>query len=197
MSPVLDRSGLLSRLQSGEVVIIPTDTLPGVAALPVHAQRIWELKQRPADKPLILMGATVEVLLQNVEQRCHADAAALAGLHWPGPLTLVLPARSAWVAQLNPGGFSLGCRIPACAQTRQLLVESGPLATSSANLSGEPAACNEEEAARKFPGIAQLGPQPWSPHSGQASTVLEWCGRNSWRCLRRGAVMPEGLNEHN
>ena len=197
MSVVLDRHELLSRLQSGDVVIIPTDTLPGMAVLPAHAQRIWELKHRPADKPLILMGATVEALLQNVDQCCHSDAAALARRHWPGPLTLVLPARSGWVEQLNPSGLSLGCRIPACSLTKQLLVESGPLATSSANVSGQPAASDEEEAARQFPEIAQLGPQPWSAHSGQASTVLEWCGHNSWRCLRRGAVMPKGLNELN
>ena len=197
MSVVLDRHELLSLLQSGEVVIIPTDTLPGMAALPAHAHRIWGLKHRPADKPLILMGATVDALLQNVDQRCHADAAVLAERHWPGPLTLVLPARTGWVKQLNPGGLSLGCRIPACTQTKQLLAESGPLATSSANLSGQPASSNEVEAARQFPGIAQLGPQPWSAHSGQASTVLEWCGQNTWRCLRRGAVMPEGMNELN
>ena len=197
MPVVLDRDELLARLQSGEVVIIPTDTLPGVAALPAHAQRIWELKHRPADKPLILMGATVEALFQNVDKCCHADAAALARRHWPGPLTLVLPARPGWVEQLNPGGLSLGCRIPACSQTKQLLVESGPLATSSVNVSGQPAASNEEEAALQFPGIAQLGPQPWVAHSGQASTVLEWCGQNTWRCLRRGAVMPKGLKELN
>ena len=195
MSVVVDRQGLLSRLQSGEVVIIPTDTLPGVAAMPAHAHRIWGLKRRPADKPLILMAATVEALLEHVDDCCHGDAAALARRHWPGALTLVLPARSGYVNQLNPGGLSLGCRIPACALAKQLLVESGPLATSSANLSGQPAASNAEEAARQFPEIAQLGPQPWLPHSGQASTVLAWCGPRSWRCLRRGAVMPSGLNE--
>ena len=195
MSVVLDRTGLLSRLRSGEVVIIPTDTLPGVAVNPAHAHRIWELKRRPAEKPLILMGATVEALLQHVDVCCHGDAAALAQQHWPGALTLVLPATSGCVAQLNPGGRSLGCRIPACALTQDLLIESGPLATSSANLSGQPAAISAEEADRQFPGIAQLGPQPWPLHSGQASTVLAWCGINSWRCLRRGAVIPSGMRE--
>lgn len=191
---LLDQPLLVSRLNSGDAVIIPTDTLPGLAVIPERAERIWALKRRPADKPLILMGATVESLFEHVACDCREEAIVAAALCWPGPVTLVLPARDkAMVRHLNPGGTTLGCRIPCCLQTQELLAESGPLATSSANRSGAPAARTAEEAAREFPNVPQLGPQPWLPSSGQASTVLAWQDSGMWQLLRRGAVMPEGL----
>ena len=192
--PILDAPDLVLRLCVGDAAIIPTDTLPGLAVIPDHAQTLWRLKCRPADKPLILMGATVDDLLSEVAVSCHQEVEALAQRYWPGALTLVLPARDGGAAShLNPGGRTLGCRIPACKPTRALLQISGPLATTSANRSGEPASTTEAEAAVYFPDVAQLGPQPWPEHSGQASTVLVWVEGGRWRMARRGAVIPAGL----
>ena len=192
--PILDAPDLVRRLRAGDAAIIPTDTLPGLAVIPDQAQTLWRLKCRPADKPLILMGATLDDLLSEVAASCHRDVEALAQRYWPGALTLVLPARDGGVAcHLNPGGQTLGCRIPACEQTRALLRISGPLATTSANRSGEPASTTGAEAAVYFPDVAQLGPQPWPQHSGQASTVLVWVDGARWRMARRGAVIPAGL----
>ena len=129
--PVLEAVPLASLLQSGQAAVIPTDTVVGLAVRPEEACQIWTLKRRPADKPLILMGGDVDGLLGFAEERCHADARSLAERHWPGALTLVLPARGRVVDLLNPGGGSLGIRIPACGPTRELLRLVGPLATSS------------------------------------------------------------------
>ena len=74
---------LAQRLQQGEPALFPTDTLPALAAIPAAAQAIWQLKQRPADKPLILMGASVEQLLP-----AWAKSPRMAGsawLNWAGP----------------------------------------------------------------------------------------------------------------
>ena len=192
--PILEATALVQRLRAGEAAIIPTDTLPGLAVMPDQAQTLWHLKRRPADKPLILMGATVDDLLQEVDVSCHREVEALAGHYWPGALTLVLPACDGGAAcHLNPGGRTIGCRIPACKQTRELLQISGPLATTSANRSGEPASMTSADASRYFPDVAQLGPQPWPQPSGQASTVLVWVEVGRWRMARRGAVIPEGL----
>ncbi|MCB4395156.1 L-threonylcarbamoyladenylate synthase [Synechococcus sp. HB1133] len=191
--PILEATALVQRLRAGEAAIIPTDTLPGLAVMPDQAQTLWHLKRRPADKPLILMGATVDDLLQEVDVSCHREVEALAGDYWPGALTLVLPACDGAACHLNPGGRTLGCRIPACKQTRELLQISGPLATTSANRSGEPASMTSADASRYFPDVAQLGPQPWPQPSGQASTVLVWVELGRWRMARRGAVIPEGL----
>ena len=193
-APVLAASDLALRLRAGEAAIIPTDTLPGLAVIPEHAQTLWRLKRRPADKPLILMGASVNDLFQEVAVACHREVEALVERYWPGALTLVLPARDGGAAcHLNPGGATLGCRIPDCEQTRGLLQLSGPLATTSANRSGEPASMTAAEAARCFPNVAQLSPQPWPQPSGQASTVLVWVEEGRWRMLRRGAVIPAGV----
>ena len=192
---VLDADALSQHLQQGGAAVIPTDTVPGLAIAPRQADDIWRLKRRPADKPLILMGASVEALLRHAQAHCRDDARRLAERHWPGALTLVVPAHGEVLQALNPGGTCLGLRIPNCELSRELLQRTGPLATSSANPSGDPAATTPEQAALYFPDLPQLGPQPWPPLSGQASTVINWISSGRWKVLRRGAVMPEGIAE--
>ena len=190
---VLGPEHMASHLMAGGVAVIPTDTVVGLAVEPSQASSIWGLKRRPADKPLILMGNSTDSLLEQVLADCHHDAQRLADRFWPGALTLVLPARGEVQDALNPGGSSLGVRIPACQLTCQLLERTGPLATSSANPSGDSAAMTAADASRYFPALPQLGPQPWPPHSGQASTVMGWLGPGRWQLLRRGAVIPQEL----
>lgn len=192
---VLGADALSQHLQQGGAAVIPTDTVPGLAIAPRQADDIWRLKRRPADKPLILMGASVEALLRHAQAPCRDDARRLAERHWPGALTLVVPAHGEVLQTLNPGGTCLGLRIPNCELSRELLQRTGPLATSSANPSGDPAATTPEQAALYFPDLPQLGPQPWPPLSGQASTVINWISSGRWKVLRRGAVMPEGIAE--
>ena len=190
MSPLCSASELAARLRGGEAVLFPTDTLPALATTPGAAQQLWALKQRPAHKAVILMGARADDLWPCLGRPVEPAWRALADRHWPGALTLVLPARGILVEQLNPGGASLGLRVPACPQALELLRCSGPLATTSANRSGEPACTTAEEACAAFPGVAQLAPVPWPTPSGQASTVLAWSDAGSWRLLRAGAVPP-------
>ena len=189
MTSVLDPAVLAARLQAGAAALFPTDTLVALAALPDHAGQIWQLKQRPPDKPLILMGADLAQLQQVAGVQWPEAALELARAHWPGALTLVLPAAGVLVDQLNPGGSSVGLRVPSCAMAQALLRLSGPLATTSANRSGQPAATTAVEAADCFgaQGVPLLGPVPWPAPSGQASTVLAWQD-GSWQVLRAGSV---------
>ena len=189
---VLGPADLSRRLQAGSAALFPTDTLPALAAAPDHAGQLWRLKQRPPDKPLILMAAELTQLQEVLGQPWHPAWLELAQAVWPGAVTLVLPASSPWAAVLHPGGRSLGLRIPACEQARALLRCSGPLATTSANRSGEPAATTAAEAALWFPAVPQLGPLPWPAAGGTASTVLAW-GDRGWRLIRAGASLPSGL----
>ena len=171
---LLDRDGIKAHLRAGGAALLPTDTLPALASMPEQAAQIWRLKKRPQDKPLILMGADVDALLCHVAPAARADASALAQLHWPGALTLVLPAFGPCAETLNPGVATLGLRIPACKPMLDLLRCSGPLATTSANLSGEPASRTETEAAGAFPDLPLLAPIPWPAPSCQASSVIAW-----------------------
>ena len=190
---VLDRDGIEVHLRAGGAALLPTDTLPALAAMPEQAAQIWRLKKRPQDKPLILMGADVDGLLCHVSPAARADASALAQRHWPGALTLVIPAFGAFAEALNPGVATLGLRIPACKPMLDLLRCSGPLATTSANLSGENSSRTEREAARAFPELPLLAPIPWPAPSCQASSVIAWQEPQGWHWLRRGAVMPAGV----
>lgn len=188
LAPSLPAAALAARLHNGEAAIFPTDTLPALATAPDQAQLLWELKQRPAHKPVILMAATEGELWQALGVEPLPAWQALARTHWPGALTLVLPARSRLARQLNPDGDSLGVRIPACPAALELLRCSGALATSSANRSGEPACLTTAEAQACFPQVARLAPEPWPTPSGQASTVLRW-QPEGWTVLRAGAVV--------
>ncbi|MFY8148661.1 MAG: L-threonylcarbamoyladenylate synthase [Prochlorococcaceae cyanobacterium] len=191
--PVLKAPALAERLQRGAAALFPTDTLPALAACPEHADQIWRLKGRPQDKPLILMGADLEQLRGALPLEWRPEWLALAESGWPGALTLVLPAAGAWVEALHPGGGSLGLRVPACEAARELLRLSGPLATTSANRSGEPPATSAPEAAALFPELPLLGAVPWPEPSGQASTVISWSDDGGWQLLRAGAVLPPEL----
>jgi L-threonylcarbamoyladenylate synthase len=183
-------------LAAGEAVLFPTDTLPALACRPAAAALLWRLKQRPADKPLILMGADLPQLIAVLGVPWQEAWLEQARRSWPGAVTLVLPVTGALTDHLHPGGTSLGLRVPACEPARELLRLSGPLATTSANRSGQPPATTATEAAYQFPGLALLEPLPWPPGSGQASTVLAWrgeeCSDGPWAVLRPGATPAPG-----
>lgn len=200
-SRALPAPALAGELINGAVALMPTDTLPALVARPAFASRIWGLKQRPLEKPLILMGADLAQLEAELGMPWRAEWLAMAALGWPGPLTLVLPASGSLVEQLHPGGASLGLRIPASAPARELLRCSGVLATTSANPSGVPAARTAEAASGFFPDLPLLAPTPWPAGSGLASTVLAWqqpggssAGAGGWHVVRQGAfVLPDHL----
>ena len=192
MAPLLAAADLAARLRNGEPALFPTDTLPALASRPESAGQLWELKQRPQNKPLILMGASAQELWAWLGIDPDPAWTALVKQHWPGALTLVVPAAPALVEPLHPGGDSLGLRIPACPEALELLRLSGPLATTSANRSGEEPSLTAAAAAARFPQVARLAPEPWPQPSGQASTVLRW-SEGCWQVLRQGAVLPAAL----
>ncbi|MFM7266382.1 MAG: L-threonylcarbamoyladenylate synthase [Cyanobium sp.] len=201
---ILEAEALAAHLLDGGAALFPTDTLPALAALPEAAAALWALKARPAHKPLILMGADLPQLRAALGQPWCADWLEMASAVWPGAVTLVLPLSGAIADCLHPGGGTLGMRVPACECARSLLRCTGPLATTSANRSGDEPIRDPDGAARVFPELPCLGPLPWPTGSGQASTVLAWgaeqeaggntagnaASRQPWRVLRAGATIP-------
>lgn len=182
---------LAQHLRTGGAALFPTDTVPALAASPAAAQSLWGLKRRPLDKPLILMGADVQQLRQQLAIPWPPGWVRMAEQSWPGAVTLVLPIPGPISEWLHPGGRSLGLRVPNCAAARDLLRLSGPLATTSVNRSGEPAALDALAAARVFPELPLLAPIPWPPCRGQPSRVLAWRGASGddpeeWQELRPG-----------
>lgn len=174
------------------LISFPTDTVPALAARPQQADLIYQAKRRPPEKPLILMGASLQDLLPYVLG--DADALkiwqATAQKHWPGQLTLVLPASDRTPPTLNPQATgTLGIRVPNHPAALALLARTGPLATTSANLSGQPPLTEPQKIAQTFPTAlilfvpAELTAEP----SGQPSTVAKWTV-GGWEILRQGKV---------
>ena len=179
---------LASKLKKGSLALFPTDTLPALCSYPKYAKKIWNIKKRPLNKPLILMGGCLDDLFEFVEPCAIEDGLKMANTYWPGALTIILPTRGAISRNLNCNSNSLGFRVPALKHARDLLLITGPLATTSANISGNSPVKDALEASLQFPGIPILSPVPWPNSSGRASTVIEW-EDGKWKLLRAGSVV--------
>ncbi len=181
---------LIIRAKSGHLVSFPTDTVPALAILPERAELIFAAKQRPADKPLILMGATAEDLWPYVSGTAAEKEIwqQIAETYWPGPLTLVLPASALAPKAMNPiDPSTLGIRVPNCELTCQILAATGPMATTSANRSGSPPLTTMASIAAAFPEVFTLKENQRKLGSGLPSTVAKWTGEG-WQILRQGAI---------
>ena len=181
-------SELAFKLKNGSLGLFPTDTLPALCSYPKYSQKIWAIKKRPSIKPLILMGGCMDDLFEFVHPCALEDALKLAKIYWPGALTIILPTIGNFSENLNRHSNSLGFRVPDLKLARDLLLETGPLATTSANISGEAPVKDALEASIQFPGIPILAPVPWPNSSGMASTIVEW-EEGKWNLLRAGSVV--------
>ena len=162
----------LKTLRSGLPIIFPTDTLPAIGCLPKFSKIIYEIKKRDRNKPLILMGSKYKQLIDYVHESAKEDFEKIASKYWPGALTMVVPSSYQQNASLTSKDRSLGIRIPNSSIAQTLLQETGPLLTSSANISGFRGSITVEGIALDFPSLKILGPIPWEKRSGKASTII-------------------------
>ena len=180
----------IQAIQAGEIIGVPTDTLYGVAADPFNQdalEKIFVLKGRPGLKPLALLVASIE---QGQELAAFSDRALqLAEDHWPGGLTLVLPRLDSvpdWVG--NTERRTVGLRCPDHETAIALLEECGPLAVTSANISGQAPALSDEDARDLF-GSEVACYVPGEATGGEASTIIDLTQPAEW-VLRDGPVRP-------
>jgi L-threonylcarbamoyladenylate synthase len=181
---------LIIAAKSGNLVSFPTDTVPALATLPTCAGLIFAAKQRSQTKPLILMVSEIADLWQFTTrtEREIKIWQAVADRYLPGALTLVLPASNLIPAVMNPlKNQTIGLRVPNCEVTRSILNQTGALATTSANLSGESPLLTMSEISDRFPQVSALNCDLDIPTTGQPSTVIQWSS-NDWKVLRQGAV---------
>ncbi|MFN2606409.1 MAG: L-threonylcarbamoyladenylate synthase [Acidimicrobiales bacterium] len=177
-------------LADGWPVGIPTDTVYGLAADPFRpgaTDRVFRAKRRPRDVslPVLVTGADQVLTMATA---VPAAARALMERFWPGPLTLVLPARPDLGADLGDDGLTVGVRCPGHDVPRALCALVGPLATTSANVHGRPTLVTAAEVADAFgpsvPVVLDGGPCRGAPSTvvdctGQEPTLLR-DGRLSW-----------------
>ena len=190
---LVDCKSALNTLKSGLPIIFPTDTLPAIGCLPQFSNIIYELKKRDRDKPLILMGSEHKQLIDYVHESAKEDYENIASKYWPGALTMVIPASEKQTSILTSNDLTVGLRIPNSNMAQSLIRETGPLLTSSANISGFKGSITVEGIFIDFPSVKILSPIPWEKSSGKASTSISWKKSGDWRLIRKGEVLVREL----
>jgi tRNA threonylcarbamoyl adenosine modification protein (Sua5/YciO/YrdC/YwlC family) len=183
----------LELLQDGQVVAFPTDTVYGLAAdlhNPQAIQRLYAIKGREAAKAIGVLVGSPQVLDQ-ITAGMNSLAQHLAQRFWPGPLTLVVPSHPSLPAILSPLP-TVGVRMPDHVDALALLNLSGPLAVTSANLSGAASAVIAQDVydqiGAQIPLILDGGKAP----GGLSSTVVD-CTQATFKILRVGPISQQEL----
>jgi L-threonylcarbamoyladenylate synthase len=176
------------RLRAGAVIAFPTDTLYGVgarAADPAAVARLYEVKRRPSGQPMVsLVNDRAQVERFAVVSPAAAD---LMERFWPGPLTLVLPARP------PTDGSTIAVRAPDHEVALALLTALGePIASSSANPAGQPPPVDADQVIAGLGDELDLVLDGGPCRIGQPSTILDLTGATP-RILRQGAIPAAAL----
>ena len=183
-------------VQRGELVVIPTDTVYGLGAdafAPEAVAAVLVAKGRGREMPppvLVPNPRTVDGLAANVP----AYARDLIQAFWPGPLTLVLHAQSSLMWDLGETNGTVALRMPQDPTALKLLAEVGPMAVTSANVSGQPAAKTILEAAAQLGSAVSVYLDAGPSAGALASTILD-CTGAAPVILRAGAVSAGQIQE--
>lgn len=182
-------------IRRGELVAIPTETVYGLGADGLNeaaVAKIFEAKGRPQDNPLILHIWDAE----QMEQFCHDIPKAaydLAKAFWPGPLTMVLPAREIVPRRTTGGLNTVALRCPDNVVTREIIRLSGvPIAAPSANLSGKPSTTTAQHVLHDHDGKIAAVVDGGPCRVGVESTIVDLT-EDRPRLLRPGGITPEQL----
>ena len=171
-------------LESGAVIAIPTDTVYGLAVSqekPIAINTLFELKKRPKSNPLVLFIRDINELTYFVEE-IPTDGKAIMDAFWPGPLTLVLPAKNS---------STIAIRIPNQVLILNLLKQTGPLFVTSANISGTPPLTTISDIEATFGNNFPVLDGKFQT-LGTPSTILSF-ENNFWQIDRTGPISAEDL----
>lgn len=183
-------------LTNGGVVLLPTDTVLGLAASPAHADavdRIYALKQRPRDKNLPIMVADADQIFELGADVSFSAAKLLASRFVPGALTLVLPIDEPRAPKWLAGRSEIAVRIPNNALLLQTMQICGPLMVTSANRSGADTPETTDEALAQLTGAPDLT-VPGTSAAPAPSTIVN-CTEEPVRIERLGVVSEAEIAE--
>ena len=197
-----------SAIGKGELVVLPTDTVYGVAADAFNPKAVNRLlaakgRGRQSPPPVLIPGIpTLDALAENVPDEVRALVAAF----WPGGLTVILPARASLNWDLGETNGTVALRMPSNRVVLEILSETGPLAVSSANLTGEPAAMTAEEAHRMLDDSVSIylddgraGDDYPEADAATGSTIVDATGlllpEGKLRIVRSGVISDAAIRE--
>jgi L-threonylcarbamoyladenylate synthase len=182
-------------IQRGGLVVLPTDTVYGIGADafdPDAVRALLDAKGRGREMPppvLISAATTLDAIATGVP----GYARALVDAFWPGPLTLVCTQQSSLQWDLGDTRGTVAVRMPDHEVALELLERTGPMAVSSANLTGRPAATNADQAEEMLGEHVDVIVDAGEAPGKEASTIIDVTGSQG-RVLRRGALTLEELN---
>jgi L-threonylcarbamoyladenylate synthase len=185
-------------IEAGECIVLPTDTVYGIGVDAFSAaavQRLLDAKQRGRDMPPpVLIGEPT--LIKALAVDVPESSKDLVDKHWPGALTVICRIQPSLRMDLGDTEGTIALRVPDHELTREILRRTGPMAVSSANISGRPAALTCDEA------IEQLGDSvavylDGGPLAGGGapSTIVDFTRDEYGQVLRQGAISVETLRE--
>jgi L-threonylcarbamoyladenylate synthase len=186
-------------IEAGECIVLPTDTVYGIGVDAFSAkavQRLLDAKQRGRDMPPpVLIGEPT--LIRALAVDVPETAKDLVEKHWPGALTVICRSQPSLRMDLGETEGTIALRVPDHELAREILRRTGPMAVSSANISGKPAALTCDEA------IEQLGDSiaiyldggPLQHAGGAPSTIVDFSRHEDGQVLRRGAISVETLRQ--
>lgn len=179
----------IAALQAGELVVYPTETFYAIGAdafSPAALRRLFEVKEREPDRPIGLIAADFAMAF-SLAREIPQDARRLADAFWPGPLTLVLPARDDIAPELI-GSNGVGVRVSPNPVARALSAGIGrPITATSANLSGQPPASTLDQARAALGEKVKVYLEGGKLTASAPSTVIA-VDRNGWKMIRAGAI---------
>ena len=180
-------------LKNGGVVAFPTDTVYGLAALPWRddfVERLYIVKGRGSERAIAVLISHLSEL-EQIADSLNDHARILAQHFWPGPLTIVVPKRAELSRVLSPHG-TVGVRMPNHPVALKLLQSAGPLAVTSANLSGQANTTNAQEVLAQLGGRIDLIIDGGIAPGGVPSTVVD-CTGEDLIILREGPISLEAM----
>ena len=185
----------VAALKRGDVIVLPTETLYGLGADALDSaavDKVFQLKGRHADNPVPVLVADRE-MLDNLVAAVSPLAVRLMENFWPGPLTLVLPARKDVPPPLLNSSGGVGVRVSSQPIAAELVQALGrPLTATSANPSGQPPARTIEQAKKYFSGAIAVFVDGGELPSKTGSTVAEVIGETI-RIIRQGEIGIDAL----
>jgi tRNA threonylcarbamoyl adenosine modification protein (Sua5/YciO/YrdC/YwlC family) len=183
-------------IEAGDLVVLPTDTVYGIAADAFKAdavQRLLDAKGRGRDMPppvLISVVESLDALATDVPEAGRK----LAEAFWPGPLTVICHAQGSLMWDLGETQGTVALRVPDHENTRELLSRTGPLAVSSANKSGQPAALDVYDAEAQLAESVAVYLDGGEVTGGQPSTIVDLTGEVP-HVVRIGALSMAQIRE--
>jgi L-threonylcarbamoyladenylate synthase len=183
----------LDILRSGGLIAFPTDTVYGVGALAFDGkaiESIYTAKDRPIEKAIPILIADTEDM-EKVGMDIPQTAYRLAARFWPGPLTCVIP-KQPTLPEAVSATSTVGVRVPDHEVARALLRAAGPMAVTSANISGGPNPSTAEEVYTQLNGRIPLIIDGGKTPGGVPSTVVD-CSTNELKILREGPITAQEL----